>query len=430
MRWLVNRQFSVFWGSQFISTLGAWIVYIVLNLYVYTYFASASVLATFLMIRLIPALVFGPVGGWLADKFSRRRLLITCDLVRALLILGFMVAHEVWVFCLLGALLVCFDKVSQATQGAYLPDLVGKEEIYEANSYMRIPISVSTVLGPALGALLIANDNYQLAFIIDSLAFLVSASTLTLIGFWGENPGRLADLAALEAKESLPEEAASSPAPSESGAEMSVFQFLGRNLDMIYMWVVRLLDCMGSGAYVIGLAILGKTFTADGSGYGWLMGCWALGTVVGSLCLARQFKEGKLPANEAFACAVVIMVGGMSLTFNLPWLGWALLTVFLGGIGDGISGLIFQSTIMQKAPDQMRGKVVGTSIAVVHTGSVLGMSIAGFVIEKYPLNLFTDWSSALIALSAIGGLATFYKFQALQTKALSKAPVEVIPSRP
>ncbi len=384
-----RRDFALLWSGHAVSSLGTWIDFVVLNLYVYSLFGSASLLGSFLVARMVPALFFGPLGGHLADRFPRRNLLIACDLARALLVLGFLVVRDVPGFFALGIALAALDKVYQAAQGAFVPDLVEDEDLLEANGLMRVATSVTTVIGPATGAILVSSCGFQLAFILDSASFVFSALTTILI-LHGRSGTRQPE---------GPVQAAA-PRPDYRAA----LAFLAASPALVFLLAVRFMDSLGSGAYMTGLPLFANGLDAShGASYGWLIGAWALGTLWGSLGLARFVRRFSVPIAGGFAGAVLVMAGGMALTFHAPGLPLALAAIFVGGVGDGLSGLLFQTTLMRAAPQDVRGRVIGTSLAVLHGGSIAGMAASGPFFERFPLRALTDAASLLIAVSAVVG---------------------------
>jgi len=386
-QFFARRDFALLWSGHTVSSLGTWIDYVVLNLYVYNLFGSASVLGSFLVVRLLPALLFGPLGGYLADRFPRRTLLVCCDAIRAVLVLGFLVVREIPAFFALGLALAALDKVHQAAQGAFIPDLVDDKDLLEANGMFRVSTSVTTVIGPATGALLVSSWGFPVAFILDSATFGFSAVATLLI-----RSGRRGA------------EDQDAPGSNSRPDYRVALGFLAGSPALLYLLAIRFMDSLGSGAYMTGLPIFASSLDArQGASYGWLIGVWALGTLWGSLGMARWARTRHLPLAPGFAGAVLLMAAGMAWTFHARSLVPAMLAIFIGGVGDGLSGLLFQTTLMRTAPPAVRGRVIGSSLALLHGGAIAGMAAAGPFIERFPLRAVTDASSILIALSAVIG---------------------------
>ncbi|MFH0802510.1 MAG: MFS transporter [bacterium] len=385
-RLLRERNFFLFWSGQGFSEVGTWINFVGLNAYLYHVHNSGRLLALFLIFRLLPSILFGTIGGVLADRYDRRKIMILCDLIRCVLVLFFLFAHDLVTFFVLGFLLSSLDKIFGAALGAYLPNLVEKNRLMEANALRRMTSSVVTVIGPALAGLLIGLSGYNVVFLVDSGSFLVSVLTLlflrpasTQAPPAGKSPGILKDL---------------------KGA----YLFMAGKSALIILSLVRMVDALGSGAYNTILPVFAKAFSFSmGSFYGFLIAAWGLGCFAGSL-MAGRIKADEIRRRRIFFSAVSLMAIGMLGCFNSPgWLG-ALLYIGLGGIGDGISSVIFLSVIMEESPEEMRGKIFGTMNAFLHLAVGLGMLLSSFVIGSVPVGRIAAAGSLFII---VGGLAAW-----------------------
>jgi MFS family permease len=386
-----NRDFLLLWAGQTVSGLGTWISFVGLNLYIYEVFGSGKVLGTFMVVRLLPALFFGPVGGWLADRTPRRTLMILCDAARAVLILGFLYTRSIAAFFVLGFVLSAVDKVFAAAQGAMLPSLVGKDELMPANSATKMTQSFITVLGPAAGGLLVAAFAYEIVFLLDSASFVVSVLSVCFI-----TAGR---------------EAASSGKEGAFWAEFrAVWAFFKAHSSLLFLTLIRIVDALGSGAYNTALPVFAKSLTVSrGAAYGWLVGAWALGEFAGAFVVNPLAKRAGVGRERLFGAAVILMACGMGLTFRCQTVWPALLAIFVGGVGDGVSNVLYNTVLMQETPDTMRGKALGSVIAVITTAVAVGMSASGFALDSFPLQGATDFATAFIVLGVFAGSSLFFR---------------------
>lgn len=388
-KYALGPKFALFFSGYAVSGLGNWIDYVVINLYVYHLFGSASILGTFLAARLLPTLLFAPLGGYLADRFDRRRLLISCDLARAVLILLFLVVDTFPEFIVLALLLSSLDKINQAAQGAYVPDLVTYEQLLSANGWLRSAGSVAMILGPALGGVLVAQTGFIASFIIDSATFVVSALSLVLIG--------------KSAAQQVAAKKADSCEKSTAG-QMKAF-LLGSRI-MLCLFVVRFMDSLGSGSFLTALPVFGSQLDKGlaqnvGSSYGWLIGIWAVGALIGTMGAMRLWGKDKIPVLAGFTISTVIMAASIAMVFHMTTVLQCCLACLACGVGDGISGLVFQTSLMRQAPENIRGQVIGSSLAVMHTGTVVGMTVSAPFMDAYPVYFTTDVASGVIIVSAV-----------------------------
>lgn len=391
LKLLKNRNFALYWAGQTISGIGTWIDFVGLNLYVLHLTGSGGVLGSFLVVRMLPSLFFGSLGGYLADRFPRRTILICCDLFRAVLVLGFVFTTDIRVFYVIGFFMSAVDKIFMSTHSAFLPNIVTKEELLEANSLTKMTTSVIMVLGPALGAILVNLMSYKAVFVVDSATFMLSVVSIFFIKYNGI-------ISLQKRKNGIIEEF------------KETFRFFRHNSAIMFLAVIRLIDALGSGSYNTALPIFSKDFPMKkGAAYGWLVGVWALGQFLGSYLVNFIPQKEKLSREKIFSMGVILMAIGMGLTFRTGNFYFSLAAIFVGGLGDGISNVLYNLALMKETPDEIRGKVFGSTIALTYTVVAIGMAGAGFLSDIYPLHNITDACSILIFVSAVIGYLWYKK---------------------
>jgi predicted MFS family arabinose efflux permease len=182
-----DRDFLKLWGGQAISKIGSTITSVGLPLTA-AYVLGASPLQMGILAGSSGAgvLVFGLFAGAWADRLRRRPILIVADLARATLLSTIPLAaawhrlnmaHLYAVATLSGILTVFFDVSYQA----YVPSLVSRAELVEANSKLALTESIADVTGPGLTGLLVQLITAPMAILLDALSFLVSAVSVWMI---------------------------------------------------------------------------------------------------------------------------------------------------------------------------------------------------------------------------------------------------------
>jgi MFS family permease len=182
-----ERDFLKLWSGQAISKIGSTISSVGIPLTA-AYVLDASPLQMGMLAGLNGAgiLVFGLFAGAWADRLRRRPVLIAADLARAA-VLGTIplaaalhrlnMAHLYMVSTLAGILTVLFD----ASYQAYIPSLVSRENLMEANSKLALTDSIADVTGPGLTGILVKLISGPTAILLDALSFLCSAFSLWMI---------------------------------------------------------------------------------------------------------------------------------------------------------------------------------------------------------------------------------------------------------
>jgi MFS family permease len=175
------------WASESVSLFGSQITVLALPLTaVLVLGASPFEMGLLGMLGFLPFLLLSLFAGVWVDRLPRRRILVTANLGRALLLaLIPLAAYAGWltmpllyaVSVLVGVLTVFFDVAYQA----YLPDLVAREQLVDGNSKLEASRSVAQIGGPALGGVLVERLTAPVAMALDAASFLVSALLLALI---------------------------------------------------------------------------------------------------------------------------------------------------------------------------------------------------------------------------------------------------------
>ncbi|MHC9541433.1 MAG: MFS transporter [Vulcanimicrobiota bacterium] len=381
---LKNRNFLLLWAGQSVSGLGTWINYIGLNAYIYHIYGSGKLLGIFLVIRLIPSVFFGSLGGVLADRFDRKTIMLICDSLRAIMVLAFIFSTGLTEFFVIGFLLSALDKIFTASFGSMVPDIVEKENLMQANSLNRMSSSVITVIGPALGGMLIGFWGYKVVFIVDALSFVFSVTTLLCISAGVKE-------AALKKEH---------PPLMQEFRETALF--LAGSTLLLTTLFLRFLDGIGSGTYNAVLPVFGlKAVGLKGSFYGYLIAFWGAGTFIGSMAVTFFQKRLKIPLIHLYCGAMVVMAFGMGFTFRFDLWYCAFISIFIGGFGDGISSVIFMTFLMEKPPAHLRGKIFGTVSALLYMMVGIGTYLAGLLLDKIKYVHITDVGSLVIVAGTL-----------------------------
>jgi hypothetical protein len=181
-----DRAFVLFWIARVVSIGGSTITAVVLPILVFQLTGSALQTSLLATLEVLPYFAFGLLAGALADRVDRRRLMVACNLVQALLVgsiplaaaLGVLTIAQIYLVAILA--MTAFVWFDAANFGA-LPALVGRERLVEANSAIWSASTVIAIVAPALGGTLAALIGPANVVGIDAGTFLLSALLLALI---------------------------------------------------------------------------------------------------------------------------------------------------------------------------------------------------------------------------------------------------------
>lgn len=175
---LKNRNFLFVWLAQAISDFGDSLTSIALLFLINSLTGSAAAIATVFVLLTIPQITFGLVAGVYVDRLDRKQIMIISDLLRGLLVFGFVFvrsADTLWLLYLLAFVQASIGTFFTPARSALLPNIVSKEELLAANSVSQTSRIIFGLLGTAAAGVLIGTFGvFWPAFSIDALTFFVS----------------------------------------------------------------------------------------------------------------------------------------------------------------------------------------------------------------------------------------------------------------
>lgn len=263
-----DRAFQLFWGGSGVSDLGSAVSTLLIPLLaVRTLHAGTFEVTALAAARRLPALVLILPAGVLIDRVRRRQVMLWCDAV-SLLAIGSvpLVAvftpvslPQLYVVCLVaGASVVVFDVAAQS----YLPSLVERNQLMDANGKLRAAETAADALGPTVGALLAAAFGIARAITADVLSYVASAASLLLIRTPEPDPAALAPAVRPTFRQAMGEGLryvlATPPLRAVAACTTTANLGIGMVTSLEVLYLVRELHCSSTLVGVIlGLGVLG-----------------------------------------------------------------------------------------------------------------------------------------------------------------------------
>jgi predicted MFS family arabinose efflux permease len=204
-----HRRWRYFLSAFAVSSAGDWLYSVALVVFLFERTGSAGWVAAAVVTRMLTYVFLGPVGGALADRHDRRRLLVVFDLVRGALMVGLAVVAWTEAPVLLAVVIATLASASstpyRAAAVAATPELVAEDDLAAANAAETIVFQVGAFVGPAIGAALVASAGAGWAFFVNALTFTASAALVARLGHigggraeaeeGGDEPGMLREIA-------------------------------------------------------------------------------------------------------------------------------------------------------------------------------------------------------------------------------------------
>jgi len=186
------REFRAVWAAAVVSGLGDRVATIALYLAIYNLTDSAVNLGLLAATQIVPAIVLGPATGLLLDRHSRKGLMITSDLLSALVAATLALADSPLEIYILATMLACGRQLTGPARLAVIPDLVPETLLASANALLMVTRNLVLLVGPALGGAMVAWRGSDAAFLADAGTFLASAAILLAQPF-AARPARRAE---------------------------------------------------------------------------------------------------------------------------------------------------------------------------------------------------------------------------------------------
>jgi len=393
-RVLSNGALARLLFGEFVSSIGDWLYLVALLVLVWQQTQDPLILGIIGAARIVPYVLLSVPAGIVADRYDRRMVLLSTDIIRGLIMIvmaaAVLVDAPILVIVTLAIVATCFSAFFSPAIGSYLPSLVRDEsELGPANSAWSSLDNLAFFIGPAVGALLLSLGSLPLAFLINAATFGVVA--VVLLGL----PSRPAG----HARDSAADSAAGEPEPMSIGLREVLAPVRRPLLGLSLLNIVG--DFIFGGLGVITVLLAVDVFHVDeATGTGLLNSAIGVGGMVGAVVAGALVLRRRL--------ALPLLLGAAALSLGLIGLGAAPADVFSVALvamavtsGGALLVEIVATTLLQRiVPDEVRGRTIGgmqtVSIAAYATGSFVMPVLAAINPE---LLLFV--SAAAMGLTAV-----------------------------
>ncbi|MEI5097521.1 MFS transporter [Streptomyces sp. PmtG] len=375
---LRHPRFRLLFAGQVVSCVGDWLDYLALVVLVtYVWDQGAGALAAVSVATAVPLVLLAPLAGALADRsVDRKAVLIGCDVARAALVLGFLVAPSLPVLLALVLLKVTFGALFNPVYQSTLRSVVPERDMLSAMSLTVFANQAAKVAGPALSGLIVALWGVRAAFVVDAATFVVSALLLAAV--------RLPKRAADERADRRADGRADGRGDPDAGERAAGGRRLSRRGRLWsetaegVAFIARssaLVAVIGSMAATLFLVLAFDTLSPlamrelglDERGLGYVVAAVGLGAVLGTLAIS-QWGARTRPFVLLGAAQITVgaCVGGMGagLALGARGLGalWMAVAFVIGFAAAGIM-VVFPYVLHRETPQELIGRVTSTANA-------------------------------------------------------------------
>ena len=404
---LLNKNFFLLWQGQFVSQLGNQAYLIAMMFWIKHATESATLMGTLLMASMIPGVVLGPLGGTIADRVSRKKIIVGSDIVAGLTVL--VLAFSIWWWpdrVELITILLFIVAVANGVIGSFfrpaisaaIPDLVPTEKVAAANSWNASSVQFSTFMGQGVGGVLFRLLGAPLLFFIDGITFIFSAISESFI--------------------TIPQK------PPDDGEEVvSVARKFVADLKSGFRYVAQI---EGVRDLIVIAAVLNFFFTpimtlfpfyventlkATTDWFGYLVAGVGLGGLLGYIAAGSLKVPGRIWGVLISALLLVFcgMFGALAFTTK-PLV--ALGMVLVAGFASGMLNIRIMTVVQLTTPANMRGRVFGLMGTVTGGLSPIAMGLSGVVADLTGQNIpliYATCAGLTAVMSILLGLSRSFR---------------------
>lgn len=404
------RNFRLLFGGQLTSNVGDAFYAIALPWYMLTH-GGPQALGLVLLAYGVPRTVFIAAGGSLADRLRPRRVMLVADAARTLLIAaigvlisGFFISPLLWQLAALSAGFGIFSGLFLPASSSIIPDLLPDDELQAGNSLSSTSTQFASLVGPALGGLIVGFFAPWIALLADAGTFLVSALTL------GAMRGARVSVAtaSMPGTPTADEAGAAAPSgtldaePAVSADEPRTFWKLLRRSSLLQ--VILMISIVGNiafgGLIEVALPALFKgPFHATATEFGVAVGVFAIGALIGGLGAGVL---GRLRARGVFMC--LLWLAQAVVIALVPYAGGVLgAGILFGAMGfaNASSNVFATTAIQQRMPRALLGRVMGATMLTSFGLYPLSVAAAGYLVQDFGPAILFPACGVLMAMAAL-----------------------------
>jgi len=388
-RALRHRNFQLFFSGQLISLIGTWMQNVAQAWLVYRLTGSSLLLGVVGFAGQIPVFLFAPVGGIVADRWNRHRVVIgtqTAAMILAFILSSLTLLHvvRVWEIVVLASLLGAVNAFDIPARQSLLIDMVGREDLMNAIALNSSMFNGARVIGPAIAGLLVAWIGEGWCFFANAVSYIA-----VLIGLLMMQLGPL--------RQSLTD-----ASPFEHMAEG--LRFVTRTAPIRALILLIGLVSLVAVPYSVLMPIFADRILHGGArGLGILMGATGVGALLGALTLAMRHGVHGLGRWVGFSAA---SFGVSLILFSFSrWFAVSMLLLVPVGYSVMLQMSSCNTLIQTMVPDELRGRAMAAYTMMFMGMAPMGSLFAGAVAQR----IGAPWTVAIGGMGAIVGAAIFLR---------------------
>jgi MFS family permease len=336
---LRERNFRLYFVGQLTSAIGTGMTSVALAFAVLASDRSATALGVVLAANAVPLAAFLLVGGVIADRLGRRRVMLASDLLRGLAQAGLgawvlIGRPPLWGFVLLAAMVGTATAFFMPALTGLIPEVVSPSQLAQANALDGLSNSIGSIAGPALAGILVAAASPGWAIMADAISYFASVTSLALLRM---------------------------PAVQMQAAESFFFQLRAGWSEFwsrTWLWVIVVQWSIGNAVilgpfFVLG-AVVADRYLGGSTAWGTILAAQGAGSVAGGVVLLRVHV--RRPLFVGTLSALVLPWSLLALAYRAP-LAIIAAGAFAAGVAMAVFGVLWNTTMQREVPPEVLSRV-------------------------------------------------------------------------
>jgi len=373
-----NRSFRQLWLGQVVSQMGDWFNTIALYTIILKLTGSGRDVGLLLVARFLPSFLFGSISGVVADRFSRQRIMIVSDLLRAVVVLGFLFVRrpdQLWIIYVLTVFQLGLSTFFEPAKTAAIPSIVEDRELVAANAISSVTWSAMLTIGAAIGGLITGWFGTNVAFILDATTYLLSAALIASIR--------------------VPKRRKRERQKLRLGRLLGItetidgIRYVKDRPRVLALLLVKPAWGLGGGIMTL-LAVFGERIFPVGKdaagGIGVLFAARGIGTAVGPIVARRISAESDRRMQASIGISFVIAGIFYSAFGSATSFVFALVVLGIAHCGGSILWVFSTVMLQRSVEDSFRGRVFAAELALLTLTMAASNYVTGELLDRFQIS--------------------------------------------
>lgn len=370
----INKNYFLLWTGQLVSQLGDRFYAIALAWWVLERTDSPAVMGFFMVVSVLPELLFGLIAGGLIDRWHRKNIIVSADIFRGLVVIAVALLQtmgrlEVWHVFIAAAVVSLASSFFNPSVMAVIPQLVESDEIPRANSLSQMIGGLASIAGPVLGAALVGLMGYWPVFLMNGLSYLAAAMLASFIA--------------------LPPASPAGPKASLLEELKEGFKFISNSRLVFIILIVIGVVHIFYGSLAVAMPFLAKSLAGDGiRNLAYFETAMGAGLILGAVLIGQQ-KLQSVNTRPLFAAIITFglcftllgLAGSKGIVITLPYIA---IILFIG-MAVAVASVYWRSILQVHVPNNMAGRIFSVASIIADVSLPVSFGIFGIALNYFSL---------------------------------------------